>query len=193
MPKISTPELISNPIAPAVGYRTLYSKADGWYEIDSSGVVSKLDALLISELNDVTITGSQINGMVLAWNATGSKWEPKLDTHQFIFTVERSLVVGSNPLRIYNYLGKDLTILKVLLAVNTPGTGTTIWIDIHKNNTTIFTDQNHRPSISPGNYTGNTILIDTPNWLQNEYLQMNIDQVGSGTAGLDLSCFVITD
>jgi len=75
--------------------------------------------------------------------------------------------------------------------VNTPPTDSSIIVDIHKDGTTIFTNQANRPTIAAGANIGNTTTIDVPSWAVGEYLEMDIDQIGSGTAGSDLTIHII--
>jgi hypothetical protein len=110
---------------------------------------------------------------------------------QHIFTVEGTLIVDSNPLRIYNNYGENKTISEVFLSVDTPPTDASILVDVNKDGTTIFTTQSNRPSIADGANTGNTISVDVPVWADGEYLTMDVDQIGSGTAGSYLTVHII--
>ena len=108
-----------------------------------------------------------------------------------IFTDDGDVAVGSNPLRIYNSFGENKTISEVFLSANTPPTDSSIIVDIHKDGTTIFTTQSNRPAIAAGANTGNTTTIEVPIWAVGEYLKMDIDQIGSGTAGSDLTVHIV--
>jgi len=112
-------------------------------------------------------------------------------TGQAIFTIEGDVSVGSGSIRIYNHLGRTAHIIGVYLAADTAPVGADMIIDIHKSGTTIFTNQANRPRIVDGNNTGNTTTIDVPNWANGSYLTMDRDQVGSGTAGSDLTVTVV--
>lgn len=52
---LKIPEIETTPPLPLPGMRGLFAKKDGWYEIDSNGVVKKLAPIeeLINELNDL--------------------------------------------------------------------------------------------------------------------------------------------
>jgi len=108
-----------------------------------------------------------------------------------ILTFPGTLVVSSNPLRIYNKTGATQTIREVFLAVGTAPTGAAVIVDIHKNGTTIFTDQGNRPQVAAGDNTGTTTTIDVASWADGEYLTAHIDQVGSTVAGADLVVHII--
>jgi len=112
--------------------------------------------------------------------------------HQTIFTTAGNLEVASNPLRIYNKLGSTQTITEVFLSVSDAPVGANIIVDIHKNGTTIFTNQSNRPVIlATGDTTGYTINIDVNTWSDGEYLTAHVDQVGSTTPGANLVIHII--
>lgn len=104
-----------------------------------------------------------------------------------VFTVDGTLQAVANPLRFYNTMVGSQSISKVHLAVNTPPTGQPIIVDVHKNGTTIFTNQANRPQIATGSYTGQTTSIDVAAWTPGDYLTTEIDQVGSSVVGSDLT------
>lgn len=112
-------------------------------------------------------------------------------SRQTILTFAGDLEVCDNPLRIYNRLGVSQTISEIFLSVGTSPTGDDIVVDIHKNGTTILTNQINRPSITATNYTGSATTIDVPVWATGEYLTAHIDQVGSTVAGSDLVVHII--
>jgi len=107
---------------------------------------------------------------------------------QTIFTSEGSLITVSGQLRIYNLYGINKIISKVFLSVGTPPSTQSIIVDINKNGTTIFTTQANRPAITSGQYTGFSTNIDVPTWGSEEYLTMDIDQVGIGS---DLTVHIV--
>jgi hypothetical protein len=111
-------------------------------------------------------------------------------TRQFIFTIEGSLTVIANPFRICNKTGATLTILGVYLLVDTAPTGSNIIVDVNKNGTTIFTVQANRPEIVAGDFYGCSIDVDVTGWQDGEYLQIDLDQIGSTIAGSNLSVHV---
>lgn len=110
---------------------------------------------------------------------------------QALFTIEGSLSVTSSPLRIYNTLGRELTISKVFLAAATAPVGASIIADIHKNGTTIFTTQGSRPAIADGESTGESATPDVTAWADGQYLTFDVDQVGSTVAGSSLTVHVV--
>lgn len=108
-----------------------------------------------------------------------------------IFTFAGDLEVGSNPFKIYNKFGSSQTISQVFLSIATAPAGANVVVDIHKNGTTIFTNQSNRPAITDGNTEGYTTTIDVSTWADGEYLTAHIDQIGSNTPGANLVVHVI--
>lgn len=80
----------------------------------------------------------------------------------------------------------NMTILGVRAAVGTPPTGDDAIVDVNKNGTTIFTTQGNRPTISDGNATSTEATPDVTSVDEGDLLTVDIDQVGSSTAGADL-------
>lgn len=104
------------------------------------------------------------------------------------------LSVGGGYYAIPNEFGTILTILTVKLICLTPPIGSDLIFDIHdQNNVTIFTDQSHRPRVMDGNITGETVNIDRPFWPDGEYLLAYIDQLGSYTAGENVTLVIVVE
>ncbi len=108
-----------------------------------------------------------------------------------VFSFDGPLKIAASPLRLYNKSGSTRVIERVFLSVSTSPTGATIIVDIHKDQTTIFTTQIHRPEIGISDDTGESVAIDTPDWLDGEYLEATIDQIGSIVPGADLCIHII--
>ena len=129
---------------------------------------------------------------LLVYNATGTKLEYKT-LHvitTLTFAVVGSLAVGTD--KAPTILAPcSLTITKVKLVVKTAPTGASIIVDVNKNGTTIFTTQANRPSIAAGATTGDSGTPDVTSLAEGDKLTIDIDQVGSGTAGADLTVEVL--
>jgi hypothetical protein len=110
---------------------------------------------------------------------------------QAVFTVESAVAISTGALRIYNCLGKTATISEVFLSAGTAPTGAALIVDVNLDGTTIFTTQSNRPQIAADANTGNTTTIEVASWQDGHYLTMDVDQVGSGTAGSDLTVHVV--
>jgi hypothetical protein len=98
------------------------------------------------------------------------------------------LVTSVGTFRLYNDTGADWTIQAVRASVGTAPTGAAILIDVNVNDTTIFTTQTNRPAIADGaNTSGRVSIIDVTAVAQGAYLTIDIDQVGSSSAGENLT------
>lgn len=101
-----------------------------------------------------------------------------------------TIVTGTGKARIY--CDKAYTIKSVRSSVNTAPTGAAILVDINKNGTTVFTTQGNRPSIAiSGNTSGLVTNMDVTSLAAGDYIQVDIDQVGSTIAGADLTVQVV--
>jgi hypothetical protein len=104
------------------------------------------------------------------------------------FNVPGTVAVAAGAARIYNDSGRTLTIQAVRSSVGTAPTGQALLVDINKNATTIFTTQGNRPSIAAAaNTSGKVTNMDVTSWADGDYLTVDVDAVGSGTAGADLT------
>jgi hypothetical protein len=83
------------------------------------------------------------------------------------------------------------TILGVSAAINTAPTGSSVLVDVNKNGTTVFTTQANRPEIAASaNSSGTESVPDVTSISSGDFLQVDIDQVGSTVAGSDLTVFI---
>ena len=74
-------------------------------------------------------------------------------------------------------------------AVGTAPVGTDLLVDIHKEGTTIFTTQTNRLTVADGaaeGAAGTVSGIEVPSFAAGDLFLIDVDQVGSGTAGSDL-------
>ena len=78
----------------------------------------------------------------------------------------------------------------VTAAVVTAPTGSTAIFDLHKNGTTMYTTQGNRPTIAIAGTYVTAALPDITTWAAGDVLQLEVDQIGSGTDGADLSVVV---
>jgi hypothetical protein len=124
----------------------------------------------------------------LTWANLRTALKPVRET---VFTKEGTLTVGAGTIRIYNKLGSTVTISQVFLSVGTAPTGAAIIVDVNINGTTIFTTQSNRPQIAAGANTGFSTTIESASLADGNYLTADVDQIGSGTAGADLTVHVI--
>ncbi len=130
------------------------------------------------------------NGKFYVMNDDGDVFGP-IGERYYTFAVFGDLTVDPGVFRIYNLTGRSLIIKEVHIAVNTAPTGAAVIVDVHENGVTIFTNQANRPQIAIAAFAGNSVTIDAPTWENDNYLQVDVDQIGSTIAGADLTITVI--
>jgi hypothetical protein len=108
------------------------------------------------------------------------------------FSKGGTLAVGAGTFRWYNRTGRTLTFDSVTASVGTAPTGASVIIDVNKGGTTIYTTQANRPTIAVSTNTiDDTTAPNVTTVADNEYLTIDIDQVGSTVAGADLTVQVM--
>lgn len=105
--------------------------------------------------------------------------------YSMVFTVPGTLVVGTGAARWP--IHRPITIANVRANANTAPTGAAILVDVNKNGTTIFTTQGNRPSIAVSTNEDNTATPDVTTATTNDYITVDVDQVGSTVAGANLT------
>jgi len=107
---------------------------------------------------------------------------------QFVFPVPGSISVGTDAsIRIPVRASKGLTILDVKAYVKVAPTGSSIIVDVNKNDTTIFTTQANRPTIAVGAYSSSATVPDVTALSADDILTIDIDQEDSGKAAMNLT------
>jgi len=106
------------------------------------------------------------------------------------FTIQDVLSVTSYPYRLP--APRRLEIVGVYASVGTAPTGASIIVDLNRNGTTtIFTNQGRRPQIAAGAYNSGWVSkIDLAAQRVDDFLTLDVDQVGSTIAGADLTVCV---
>lgn len=182
------------PIGSASYYLTTDGTVPSWSTGGSTIIIQNVTTTVVTEDPDVGAgEGSFYNGSgkpKFKDGDTGTTY--LLAGRQTVFTHSGDVETGTGALKIPNKLGMTLAISGVYLMVGTAPTGAAIIVDIHKDGTTIFTTQGNRPQIAAGATSGNSTSIDVTSWADGEYLTMDIDQIGSGTAGANLTVVVVT-
>jgi hypothetical protein len=79
------------------------------------------------------------------------------------------------------------TITDVRAYIGTAPVGSTFILDCNKNGTTLFTTQGNRPTIADGGNASTTTAPDVTALAAGDRVSVDIDAVGSGTAGANLS------
>ncbi len=161
---------------------TLTAKEDTANKGQASGYAS-LDA------------GAKIPIAQVPTGATGSTVALGNHTHTATFTLsaftkQGSLAIATGTLRLP--IDGTYTVTGVRLMVGTAPVGADLIVDVNKNGTTIFTTQPNRPTITAGSNSGGPgTAPDVTSLAAGDYLTIDIDQVGSSTAGSDLVVSVI--
>ena len=152
------------------------------------------DAERIALTPDVAGTTFYCTDTDLSYWWDGSAWVAIGGTgaiiKEVVFSSNGNLTVTPGATRVYNTMGISFHATKVLISVNTPPTGDVVTVDVHKDGVTIFTNQAHRPSIAAGQYTGETTTIDLPDWNDDSYYTVDVDNIGSGDPGSDLTVHI---
>jgi hypothetical protein len=156
--------------------------------VDVFGDNPELRTVTAHENRDITVAALSyahaINTVIL--RSTSEKILPRL----FTFTVSGTLEATTHGLRLYNNFGRDLTIDLVQAFVDTAPTGATLIVDVNIDGTTMFTAQDNRPTIAISGNASTTTAPDVTTLADGEYLQIDVDQVGSSEAGQDLTVIV---
>lgn len=160
-------------------FDTIYSEFNG--SISNSNI-SASAAIAESKLAFNTSTGHLHNG-------TDSRLISV--NRAFVFYVSGTLTTGTNFGPRY-VAPQALTIVKCWLIARTAPTGAAILIDINKNGSTIWSTQANRATIAAAATTGNTTTFNTTALAAGDYLDLDIDQIGSTVAGVDLTVVIET-
>jgi hypothetical protein len=155
-------------------FDTLYTEFNGNIE---NANVSASAAITESKLAFNTSSGHRHNGVDSRLVAVN---------RAFAWYVSGILATGTNQSVRY-VVPQNLTIVKCWLIVRTAPVSQAILIDINKNGTTIWTTQGNRGTIAAAATAGNTTTFDVTSLTAGDYLDLDLDQVGSGTTGVDLT------
>lgn len=175
-------------------WRTLDKTAVGLTNVDNTADVDKPISTAVQTALNAKIASSekgQPNG-VAQLDGSGKVNPGQLQTANITkilpYSYSGILAVSTGTFRLYNDMGSTWTIQAVRASVGTAPVGASVIIDILKNGTTIFTTTANRPTITAGAFTsGKVTAIDVPSVADGDYLTVNIVQIGSTTAGSDLT------
>jgi hypothetical protein len=107
------------------------------------------------------------------------------------FSKDGNLATGTGTHRWYNDSGRTLTISSTRGSVGTAPTTQSILVDLNKGGTSIWAStQANRITIAATTNTDQGAAPDTTTVNNGEYLTMDIDQIGSGTVGANLTVTV---
>lgn len=104
------------------------------------------------------------------------------------FTISGTLATGFGQTKFM--FPRAATILSVRAVVGTAPVGSSVIIDLNINGTTAFTTQANRPTIAAASMSSSKVTPDNTAIADGDYLTVDVDQIGSTTAGADL-CVVV--
>lgn len=129
---------------------------------------------------------ASFNGGTNTYGLTGVQGPPGVGV--CTFSMPGALIVKTGASR--QYFESSFTIVTVRASVNTPSVGSSIICDVKKNGTTIYTTQADRPTIAAGTNTATANNPDITSISPGDYLTVDVVQIGSTTAGADLTVTV---
>lgn len=108
---------------------------------------------------------------------------------EFSFPGSLSLYTGQG--RVTNLTGRTLTIQTIFASVGTAPTAASIIINVRKNGTTLYTTGANKPKILGNSYSIVSTNMDVTTFAPDDYLTVDIEQIGSTIAGSDLTVQVV--
>lgn len=102
----------------------------------------------------------------------------------FHFFVSGSQTTGTK--KAAALIGVAGTIVDVRAHLDTAPAGSSFIVDVNKNGTTLFTTQANRPTVLAAANASSTTAPDVTALAAGDRLSIDVDQIGSGTAGSDL-------
>ena len=107
-----------------------------------------------------------------------------------VFSQSGTATTGVGALRFP--VTQPATVAGVIATASTAPTGQALVFDVNKNGTTMFTTQSNRPQIGAGlQQTSQVFVPDVTAVATNDYISVDIDQIGSSVAGADLVVIVM--
>jgi hypothetical protein len=138
----------------------------------------------IATASDVALSTPK-NNQTLTYNGTLALWQNNDPSRFATFNQSGALAVATGTNRFP--FPVSVTILGVSAAVGTAPVGASIIVDVKKNGTTVYTTTANRPAVAAGANTASETLPDVVSLAAGDYLTVDIVQVGSTTAGSDLT------
>jgi hypothetical protein len=128
-------------------------------------------------------------------DAEGIDWELPAGGPGQRFTVTWSrdgdATVTAGQMRWYNRTGGTRTIHGVWPAAGVAPTGADLVFDVNRNGVTVFTTPADRPRIPAGGNGGAIAVPDVASVADGDYLTVDIDAIGSGVAGGEVTVGVV--
>lgn len=176
---VATHEAASDPHSAGAGYQRKSEKAQpsGYASLDVSGRVPDI------QIPDTIARDTEVAAAITTHDAVTDPHTGYLRDVMLPFSVAGPLALGAIPLRLY--MNTAYTIVSVRATVGTLPVGSDVVVDVNKNGTSIWaTNQVNRPRIPPaGPVTIVRSAFDTTALASGDYLTVDIDGIGSTTAG----------
>lgn len=112
------------------------------------------------------------------------------DKNAFVFPITGNLTSGADKAPLKHEMWENGTIIEVRAVCKTAPTGQAIIMDINDDGVSIW-DAGARLQIAAAATSGNTSTITNPTIAKGSILTIDLDQVGSGATGADLTVYVI--
>lgn len=112
------------------------------------------------------------------------------DKNAFIFPITGNLTAGVDKAPLKHEMWETGTIVEVRAVCKTAPTGQAIIIDINDDGSSIW-NAGARLQIGVGSTAASTTVITNPTVEKSSILTIDLDQVGSGASGADLTVYVI--
>jgi hypothetical protein len=126
-----------------------------------------------------------INGMEVDTSAATST--TFVDLSETYFSMRDALTVTAGTLRLP--FRQDVEIVAISAMVDTAPTGASVIVDVNLLGTSIFPTST-KPTIAASGFDSGLVVPDTTFVAADEYLTVDVDQVGSTVAGSDLSVLI---
>lgn len=158
----------------------------GWTEHAIQELMVKCPVYVDAPAATVPDANATTKGIVQLDNDLGGTAALPRTSRELIYTAAGTLTVKVGTSRLY--FEQARTLVSIRASVGTAPVGSSIIVDVKKNGTTIFTTQANRPTIPAGaNTSGLVTNMDVTAVAAGDYLTVDVAQVGSTTAGADLT------
>lgn len=140
----------------------------------------------LGDLSDVDLTGLQAGDGISYDGADWTATRPRTSYAAFSITGDLAVATGSHPF----IFTRAATIVSVRAGVGTAPTGAAVIVDVNRNGTTIFTTQANRPEIAASATDSGNETPDVTALSAGDALTVDVDAVGSGDPGSNLTVVV---
>ncbi len=142
--------------------------------------------ILYATANDTgAVLSKGTAGQVLQIGASAPSWVNNFT--DVTFSSSGTLATGTGAFRWYNTTGRTLTFNTVVASVGTAPASQSILCDVNVDGSTIWATQGNRVAVAAAANTGTATSFDTTTIATAHYITVDIDQVGTGTTGSNLT------